>query len=267
MHRFAKPAVFLKITGVMMPWVVGLTVILTVLGLYFGLYASPIDYQQGSTVRIMYLHVPSAWMGLFCYVAMAACGAMALIWKHPLADVCARATAPVGAVFTALTLITGSLWGEPMWGTWWVWDARLTSMLILLFLYLGYIALVNAFDDPERGSRAGSALAIVGVINVPIVKFSVDWWNTLHQPASVVRMDGPSVDPSMLLPLLLMTFAFMGYYFIVFVLRVRMELNERRIRAMQLVVMSSDQQEAETKPMAHADGTYATPSKAGATNE
>ncbi|WP_417815415.1 heme ABC transporter permease [Thalassospira alkalitolerans] len=234
MHRFAKPSVFLKLTGAMMPWMVTLTVILTAVGLYLALFASPVDYQQGSTVRIMYIHVPAAWMGLFCYIGMAACGAMSLIWKHPLADICARATAPIGATFTALTLITGSLWGEPMWGTWWVWDARLTSMLILLFLYLGYIALVNAFDDPERGSKAGSALALVGAINVPIVKFSVDWWNTLHQPASVARMDGPSIDPSMLAPLLIMAFAFTGYYFIVLVLRVRLELNQRRIRALQL---------------------------------
>lgn len=234
MHRFAKPSVFLKLTDPILPWLAGATVILIAAGLYFSLFASPIDYQQGDTVRIMYLHVPAAWMGLFCYVGMAICGAMSLIWKHPLADICARATAPIGATFTALCLITGSLWGEPMWGTWWVWDARLTSMLILLFLYLGYIALVNAFDDPERGSKAGSALALVGAINVPIVKFSVDWWNTLHQPASIVRMDGPAVDPSMQLPLALMILGFTSYYFVVLILRVRLELNERRIRALQL---------------------------------
>ena len=240
MHRFAKPSVFLKLTAPILPWLAGATAILIAVGLYFALFASPIDYQQGDTVRIMYLHVPSAWMGLFCYVGMAICGAMSLIWKHPLADICAQATAPIGATFTALCLITGSLWGEPMWGTWWVWDARLTSMLILLFLYLGYIALVNAFDDPDRGSKAGSALALVGAINVPIVKFSVDWWNTLHQPASIVRMDGPAVDPSMQLPLALMILGFTGYYFVVLILRVRLELNERRIRALHLSGMFDD---------------------------
>ncbi|MFH1807061.1 MAG: heme ABC transporter permease [Pseudomonadota bacterium] len=234
MHRFAKPSVFLKLADTLMPWMIAITVITGGAGLYLGLFWSPADYQQGDTVRIMYIHVPTAWMGLFCYVGMAICGAMSLIWKHPLADIAARATAPVGAMFTALCLITGSLWGEPMWGTWWVWDARLTSMLILLFLYLGYMALVNAFDDPERGSKAGSALALVGVVNVPIVKFSVDWWNTLHQPASVARMDGPSIDPSMLWPLMLMAVAFTSYYFIILAIRVRSELNERRIRALQL---------------------------------
>ena len=234
MHRFAKPSVFLKLTDPLLPWLSVLTVILLATGLYFALFGSPVDYQQGHTVRIMYIHVPAAWMGLFCYVGMAICGAMSLIWKHPLADICARATAPIGATFTALCLLTGSLWGEPMWGTWWVWDARLTSMLILLFLYLGYIALVNAFDDPERGSKAGSALAIVGGVNVPIVRCSVDWWNTLHQPASIVRMDGPAVDPSRQLPLALMILGFTSYYFVVLILRVRLELNERRIRALHL---------------------------------
>lgn len=240
MHRFAKPSVFLKLADRIMPWAIIVTVVTLAAGLYLALIDSPADYQQGDTVRIMYLHVPAAWMGLFCYVAMAVCGAMSLIWKHPLADIAARATAPVGATFTALCLITGSLWGEPMWGTWWVWDARLTSMLILLFLYLGYIALVNAFDDPERGSRAGSALAIIGVINVPIVKFSVDWWNTLHQPASVMRMGGPSIDPSMLWPLILMAVGFTGYYVVVLILRIKLELNERRIRALQLSGLSAE---------------------------
>jgi heme exporter protein C len=240
MHRFAKPSVFLRLASAVMPWAIGITVLTLAVGLYLALVASPADYQQGDTVRIMYIHVPAAWMGLFCYVSMAICGAMSLIWKHPLADIAARATAPIGATFTALCLITGSLWGEPMWGTWWVWDARLTSMLILLFLYLGYMALANAFDDPERGSKAGSALALVGVINVPIVKFSVDWWNTLHQPASVARMGGPSIDPSMLWPLLLIAIGFTGYYVIVLILRIRLELNERRIRALQLGGIGED---------------------------
>ena len=152
------------------------------------LFASPPDYQQGESVRIMYVHVPAAWMALFCYTNMAIAAAVGLIWKHPVADLAAKATAPIGACFTFLALLTGSLWGKPMWGTWWVWDARLTSMLVLFFLYLGYMALHNAFDDPARGVRASSILALVGFVNVPIIKFSVDWWYTLHQPASIVRM-------------------------------------------------------------------------------
>lgn len=234
MHRYAKPSSFLKLSARLMPWITGLTAVTLVLGLYFALLASPADYQQGETVRIMYIHVPSAWMGLFVYTGMAIASAMALIWRHPLADVAAKSSAPIGAMFTFLALLTGSLWGKPMWGTWWVWDARLTSMLILLFLYLGHMALVNAFDDPERGAKAAAVLAVVGFVNVPIVKFSVDWWNTLHQPASVVRLDGPTIHPDMLLPLLLMAVGFTGYYLIVLVYRIRAELNDRRIRALQL---------------------------------
>jgi len=195
MHRFANPARFLRISNVVLPWAAGATVVLMIAGLYLSLFASPADYQQGDTVRIMYIHVPSAWMALFIYTNMAISAAVGLVWKHPLADLFTKAAAPIGAGFTALCLITGSLWGEPMWGTWWVWDARLTSVLILFFLYLGYMALVNAFDDLARGAKAGAILVLVGVVNVPIIKFSVDWWNTLHQPASVVRMGGPSIDP------------------------------------------------------------------------
>ena len=234
MHRFAKPSTFLRLAGVMMPYVWGVTVICLLGGLYYGLLASPADYQQGHTVRIMYVHVPAAWMGLFVYTGMAVCGILSLVWKHPLADVAAKASAPVGAMFTFLCLVTGALWGKPMWGTWWVWDARLTSMLILLFLYLGHMALCNAFDNPERGIRAAAMLAVVGFINVPIVKFSVDWWNTLHQPTAVFRMDGPTIDPAMLLPLALMAVAFKGYFFIVLVYRMRAELIEHRVRALRL---------------------------------
>lgn len=171
MHKLANPARFLRLTKVILPWSAALSVICLAAGLWFGLVASPADYQQGETVRIMYVHVPAAWMGMVCYTAMAVFSAMALIWKHPLADLLARATAPVGAAFTFLCLVSGSLWGKPMWGTWWAWDARLTSMLILLFLYLGYMALVNAFDNPERGQKAGAILALVGAVNVPIIKW------------------------------------------------------------------------------------------------
>jgi heme exporter protein C len=234
MHRFANPARFLRISNAVLPWAAGITVVLMIAGLYLSLVASPADYQQGDTVRIMYIHVPSAWMALFIYTNMAIAAAVGLVWKHPLADLFTKAAAPIGAGFTALCLITGSLWGEPMWGTWWVWDARLTSVLILFFLYLGYMALVNAFDDPTRGAKAGAILVLVGVVNVPIIKFSVDWWNTLHQPASVVRMGGPSIDPSMLWPLLIMGFAFTAYFVTVVLLRVRSEIAARKIQTLRL---------------------------------
>jgi len=228
---FANPRRFMKLATVLSPWLAGATVVLAAAGLYLGLFASPADYQQGETVRIMYVHVPAAWMSLFCYVGLAISAAVGLIWKHPVADVAARATAPIGACFTFLALLTGSLWGKPMWGAWWVWDARLTSVLVLFFLYLGYMALNSAFDDPQRGSKASAILAMVGLVNVPIIKFSVDWWNTLHQPASIVRMDGPTIHPAMLWPLFLMIGAFTAYYLWVLMLRMRRELTETRLRA------------------------------------
>ncbi len=234
MHRFANPNRFVRLSRTLEPWLAGLTVVLLGAGLYMALFTSPPDYQQGESVRIMYVHVPAAWMALFCYTNMAVAAAVGLIWKHPVADLAAKATAPIGACFTFLALLTGSLWGKPMWGTWWVWDARLTSMLVLFFLYLGYMALNNAFDDPGRGIRASSILALVGFVNVPIIKFSVDWWNTLHQPASIVRADGPSIHPSMLWPLGLMAAAFTTYYLWVVLLRVRGEIVANKIRALRL---------------------------------
>jgi len=234
LHRFANPTRFLRIASVVQPWMAWATILLAGAGLYLGLFNSPADYQQGNSVRIMYVHVPTAWMAMFCYSSMAIAAAVGLIWKHPLADVAAKATAPIGACFTFLSLFTGSLWGKPMWGTWWVWDARLTSMLVLLFLYLGYIALVNAFDDPTRGTKASSILVLVGFINVPIIKFSVDWWNTLHQPASVMKMGGPSIDASMLWPLLLMAVAFTTYYLWVLLIRIRAEIIGNKIRIARL---------------------------------
>ena len=204
------------------------------LALYFGIFDSPADYQQGETVRIMYVHVPAAWMALFAYTLMALASGSFLIWKHPLADLSAQAAAPIGAGFTAIALVTGALWGQPMWGTWWVWDARLTSVLILFFLYLGYMALVNGFDDPERGSRMGAILALVGFVNVPIIKFSVDWWNTLHQPASISRLDAPAIDTSMMIPLLLMAFGFKLFFISILILRIKIQLLKKRIRSIQL---------------------------------
>jgi heme exporter protein C len=234
MQRFANPNRFMRLSARVVPWLAASTATLFAAGLYLSLIVSPPDYQQGESVRIMYVHVPSAWMALFCYVGMAVAAAVGLIWRHPLADLTAKATAPIGAAFTFLALVTGALWGKPMWGTWWVWDARLTSMLVLFFLYLGYIALNNAFDDAARGTRSAAVLAIVGVVNVPIIKFSVDWWFTLHQPASVFRVGGPAIDPSMLWPLALMALAFTSYYFLVLALRVRSEIIAQKIRALRL---------------------------------
>ncbi|WP_142849341.1 heme ABC transporter permease [Telmatospirillum sp. J64-1] len=239
MHRFANPARFLRLSAVLLPWFAWATALLTAIGLYYALFASPADYQQGETVRIMYVHVPAAWMGLFVYTNMAIASAVALIWKHPLADVAAKASAPIGAAFTFLCLVTGALWGKPMWGTWWAWDARLTSMLILLFLYLGHMALVNAFDDPTRGAKAAAILALAGFINVPVIKWSVDWWNTLHQPASVTRVGLPAIDPSMLVPLLLMAVAFTTYFGTVLLLRIRSEIAAQKLRNIRMAQVRS----------------------------
>jgi heme exporter protein CcmC len=234
MHRFANPARFQRLSAAILPWSAGATVVLLIVGLYLSLVGSPADYQQGNTVRIMYIHVPAAWMSLFVYVNMAIAAACGLVWKHPLADLFTKAAAPVGAGFTFICLVTGSLWGAPMWGTWWVWDARLTSVLILFFLYLGHMALVNAFDDPQRGLRAGNVLLLVGIVNVPIIKFSVEWWNTLHQPASVIRMGGPTIDGSMLVPLLVMALGFTSYFVTVVLLRLRTEIVQRKIQTLRL---------------------------------
>ncbi len=233
-NRLANPTRFLKLTAFSQPWAIGVTAVSLGAGLYLGLFSSPPDYQQSETVRIMYVHVPAAWMAMFCYVGLAASCAVTLIWRHLVADIIAKSTAPIGACFTFLALLTGSLWGKPMWGIWWVWDARLTSVLILFFLYLGYMVLYNAFDDPTRGSRAAAILAIVGVINVPIIKFSVDWWNTLHQPASVVKMAGPAIHSSMLAPLILMAVGYTSFYFWVLFVRVRAEINENKLRALRI---------------------------------
>jgi heme exporter protein C len=234
MHRFANPAQFLRLSSAILPWATVLTVLLSALSLYLALFVAPPDYQQGDAVRIMFVHVPSAWMSLEVYVLMAMASAVGLIWRHPLADLMAKAAAPIGAGFTAITLVTGSLWGEPMWGTWWVWDARLTSELILLFLYLGYIALWQAFDDPEKAAKAAAILALVGVINVPIIHFSVNWWNTMHQAASVFRVDGPHIYHSILIPLLIMVVAFHAYFVTVLLWRVRAEIAERKVRSLRL---------------------------------
>ncbi len=227
----------MRYSAVILPWSIWITVALLGVGLYLALFVAPADYQQGDSVRIMFVHAPAAWMALFVYTGMAISSAMALIWRHPLADIAARASAPIGACFTLIALVTGSLWGKPMWGTWWVWDARLTSMLVLFFLYLGYMALVDAFDDNAKGARAAAILALVGFVNVPIIKFSVDWWNTLHQPASVVKIGGPSIHASMLIPLVIMAVGFTTFYVAVLILRMRGAIVGAKLRALQMALI------------------------------
>ena len=204
-HQYASPKIFYALAGTLIPWFAVVTLALLGYGLYQGLFVAPPDYQQGESVRIMFVHVPAAWMSMFVYMVMASAGAIGLIWNMRLADMAATAAAPIGASFTLLALVTGSLWGKPMWGTWWAWDARLTSELLLFFLYLGFMALQAAIDDPRRAARAGALLALVGVVNIPVIHFSVQWWNTLHQPASVSainKIGTPAIHPSMLVPLL-----------------------------------------------------------------
>ena len=236
---FANPTRFMRLADLLIVPMAALAALLLAAGLYLGLLASPADYQQGETVRIMYVHVPAAWLATFGYVALGLCGLFYIVWRHPLADIALRAMAPVGALFAFLTLVTGALWGKPIWGAWWVWDARLTSMLILFFFYIAMIALANAFDTSERGSRPAAILALVGLLNVPIVKFSVDWWNTLHQPASLVRSGGVSIDPVMLTPLLLMLAGTHLFFAVVVILRMKALLAERRIAALRLRGMTS----------------------------
>ena len=230
----ANPTRFMRLADLLIVPMAALVGLLLAAGLYLGLLASPPDYQQGDTVRIMYVHVPAAWLATLGYVALGLCGLFYIVWRHPLADIALRAMSPVGTLFAFLTLVTGALWGKPMWGAWWVWDARLTSMLILFFFYIAVIALANAFDTPERGSRPAAILALVGLVNVPIVKFSVDWWNTLHQPASLVRSGGVSIDTAMLTPLLLMLAGTHLFFAVVVILRMKALLAERRIAALQL---------------------------------
>lgn len=234
LHRFANPGRFLRASGRVLPWLAAAAAALTLTGLGWGLLFAPADWQQGDSVRIMYIHVPSAWLALSGYLALALASATALVWRHPLADLAAVEIAPVGAAFTALCLATGSIWGKPMWGAWWVWDARLTSVLILFFLYLGHIALVRAFDEPERGQRAGAILALLGVVNLPVIKFSVDWWNTLHQPATITRFGAPTMHVDMLWPLLVTAAGFTFAFAAIVTARLRAAVMERRIRGLLL---------------------------------
>ncbi|MCY6383377.1 heme ABC transporter permease [Hoeflea prorocentri] len=228
----ANPTRYLTVAGKMLPWMTGITGVLFAVGLYMS-FQAPEDYQQGMTVRIMFIHVPAAWLAMMCYTVMAISAVGTLVWKHPLADVSAKAAAPIGAAFTFLALITGSLWGKPMWGTWWVWDARLTSVFVLFLMYLGLMALNRAMDDPGRAARLSAIIILVGYINIPIIKFSVDWWNTLHQPASVIRLDGPTIHSSMLYPLLVMALAFSMLFFTLHLMAMRNEIWRRRVSSLR----------------------------------
>jgi heme exporter protein C len=232
--RLANPTRFMRVSGAALPALAVITPLVLLVGLYLALFVAPPDYQQGESVRIMYVHVPAAIMAEGVYYFVATASFVALVWRHPLAEIGGQAAAPLGAAFTLVCLVTGSLWSRPMWGTWWVWDARLTSVLVLFFLYLGYIALANAFDDPGRGGRAASVLALIGVVDLPIIKFSVNWWNTLHQPASILRTGGPTIDKSMLVPLMVMAFGYLLLFVTLLLVRMRTALNERRARALQL---------------------------------
>jgi heme exporter protein C len=242
----ANPTRFLRLVDRVLPWLAGVTLILFAIGLMQTVNA-PDDYQQGATVKIMYLHVPAAWLGMMGWGLMSLAALGTLVWRHPLADVAGKAAAPIGAAFTFICLVTGSLWGRPTWGTYWVWDARLTSMLVLLLLYLGVIALYWTAEDPNRGSRAAAVLTLVGALNLPIIKFSVDWWNTLHQPASIMRAGGSAIAPSILYPLLVMALAFTLLFFCLHLAAMRNEILRRRVRTMRLLQVQSLAEGAEAR--------------------
>lgn len=239
LDRLAAPKFFYPFAGRLLPWLGWLAAGLLLLGAGWGLGVAPADYQQGDSYRIMFIHVPAAWLSMLTYMVMAGGAFVFLVWRIKLADMLAKCCAPLGAAFTALTLVTGSLWGKPMWGTWWAWDARLTSELVLLFLYLGLIALRGAIDEPQRAGRATALLALVGVVNIPIIHFSVEWWNTLHQPASLTRMAGPAIHPAMLTPLLLMIAGFTVYFAAVLLQRMRCEILEREQQARWLTELDA----------------------------
>jgi heme exporter protein C len=230
----ANPTRFLSATARVLPWLAVATAIAVAVGLYL-VWLAPNDYQQGATVKIMFIHVPNAWLAMAVWAVMSIASIGTLVWRHPLADVAAKAATPLGAAFTFLALLTGSLWGRPMWGTYWVWDARLTSVLVLFLMYLGVMALWRTVDDPSRAGRAAAILTLVGAINLPIIKFSVDWWNTLHQPASVFRASGPTIDPSILTPLLVMALAFLLLFVTLHLAAMRNEILRRRVRTMWLM--------------------------------
>ena len=233
----ANPSRFSALTDRVLPWLSSATLLAFAFGISQA-YFAPDDYQQGATVKIMFIHVPAAWLGTLAWILMSIAGLGTLVWRHPLADVAAKAAAPIGAAFTLMCLVTGSLWGRPMWGTYWVWDARLTSVLVLFLMYLGVIALWRTIEDPTRAARVVAVLTLVGAINIPIIKFSVDWWNTLHQPASVLRLGGSTIHPTILVPLIVMLIAFTLLFLALHLAAMRNEIMRRRVRT--LLIMQAD---------------------------
>src|ERR1700730_14307888 len=231
----ANTSRFLVLAERLLPCLAAATAIAFAAGLYEAFFVAPDDYQQGATVRIMFIHVPGAWLGMLGWAIMSVAALGTLVWRHPLADVALKTAAPLGAAFTFVCLVTGALWGRPMWGTYWVWDARLTSVLVLFLMYLGLIALWRAIEDPSRAARAAAVLTLVGAINLPIIKFSVDWWNTLHQPESLLRVGGPSIHPAILVPLLVMALAFTLLFLTLHLSAMRNEILRRRVRTLRLL--------------------------------
>jgi heme exporter protein C len=229
--NLANPSRVLALSARILPWLTAATVLAFAVG-GVQAYFAPDDYQQGATVKIMFIHVPAAWLGIFCWVLMSVAALGTLVWRHPLADVAAKAAAPIGAAFTLMCLLTGALWGRPMWGAYWVWDARLTSVLVLFLMYLAVIALWRTIEDPTRAARAAAVFTLVGAINIPIIKFSVDWWNTLHQGASVFRVGGSTIHPSILIPLIAMLAAFTLLFLTLHLAAMRNEILRRRLRTM-----------------------------------
>lgn len=230
-QKLANPTRFMQLSGIVLPWIAGAAAAILCYGLFLVFAVAPIDYQQGETVKIMYIHVPSAWLAMMAYALVALSSFGLLVFRHPLADVSAKAAVPIGAAFTFLALFTGSLWGKPMWGTYWVWDARLTSVLILFFLYLGLMALRSSLDDESTAAKLTAVLALVGVAILPIIKFSVDWWNTLHQPSTGLTS---TIDPSMRIPLLIMALGFTLLFFAMHMKAMRNEVMRRRVKALRL---------------------------------
>jgi heme exporter protein C len=242
MLNYATPTYFLRLAHILVPLTATLTALFLGIGLYLAVFVAPPDYQQGETVKIMYLHVPAAWLAMLIYLVMTSAALGTLVWRHPLADAAQKAAAVLGAGFTLLCLGTGSLWGKPMWGTWWVWDARLTSVLVLFLIYLGLVALWRTIEDPGKAARAAALFTLVGAVNLPIIKFSVDWWNTLHQPASVFRLGGPAIAPSMLWPLVVMVLAFTFLFLTLYLMAIRNEILRRRLRRMSILAASVQEQ-------------------------
>ncbi len=237
----ANPSRFLALAERLLPGLAAATALAFAAGLYAAFFVAPEDYQQGATVRIMFIHVPGAWLGMLGWAIMSVAALGTLVWRHPLADVALKTAAPIGAAFTFVCLVTGALWGRPMWGTYWVWDARLTSVLVLFLMYLGLIALWRAIEDPARAARAAAVLTLVGAVNLPIIKFSVDWWSTLHQPASVFRVGGSSIHPAILAPLLVMALAFTLLFATLYVSAMRNEILRRRVRTLRLLQVHAAQ--------------------------